>query len=194
MRGGGANHGSRMSGRGSEARHGLRVRRLCRTWRSSGAAGAWAHDECKEVEQAMVEQRHHKIIVAPAGGVGWVGGDEKVPGERAMLYMSKWVCQANPTWARLGPTRIVTGLTRHASNNGLGRACPWAILRAQARHGDPLNGSCRASSPVGYTGPCRPLARLTEKWDKTNQYHSSKKGKTDKNWYKQMSVTHTLVI
>jgi hypothetical protein len=123
------------------------------------------------------------------------GGDEKVPGERAMLYMSKRACRANSARAWSGPTRIVTGLTRCTSNNGLGRARPWAVLRAQARHGDPLNGSCWASSPVGYTGPCRPLARLTEKWDKTDQYHSSKKtGKTNKNWYKQMSVTHTLVI
>jgi hypothetical protein len=36
--------------------------------------------------------------------------------------MSKWACQANSARARSDPTRIVSGLARHANNNGSGRA------------------------------------------------------------------------
>jgi hypothetical protein len=39
-----------------------------------------------------------------------------------LLYMSKWACQANSARARSDPTRIVSGLARHANNNGSGRA------------------------------------------------------------------------
>jgi hypothetical protein len=82
-------------------------------------------------------------------------------------------CQANPARTRLGPTRIVPGLARHADINGPGRARPRAGLRAQARHGDPLNGSCRASSPVGLNVSCRPLAQISVKINYTNsQLHT----------------------
>jgi hypothetical protein len=68
------------------------------------------------------------------------------------LYMSKWACRANPARARSGPVRRQQR----------------AGLRAQARHGDPLNGPCWASSPVGLNVSCRPLAQIPVKINYTN--------------------------
>ena len=105
------------------------------------------------------------------------------------VYMSKWACRANPARARSGPARIVPGLARHAGLNGPGRARPRAVLRAQARHGDPLNGSCRASSPVGLNGPCRPLVQITVKNNYTNNVTAIRH-----NTQSDMKITITHII
>jgi hypothetical protein len=103
--------------------------------------------------------------------------------------MSKWACRANPARARLGPARIVPGLARHAGLNGPGRARPRAVLKAQARHGDPLNGPCRASSPVGLNGPCRPLVQITVKINYPNNVTAIRH-----NTQSDMKITITHII
>jgi hypothetical protein len=114
---------------------------------------------------------------------------QPAPNSWLLIYMSKWACRANPARTRSSPARIVPGLARHAGLNGPGRARPRDVLRAQARHGDPLNGPCRASSPVGLNGPCRPLVQITVKINYTNNVTAIRH-----NTQSDMKITITHII